>query len=133
LNPGPNDLHRIALIYQDLGRCDQALAILNRLIDHGPGEADLFSDKAFCEQELGRASDAVSDLRHAIGIEPALLPAYLTLGTVYMNEGRFEEALRVFDDGLKRARKGDKLAETILESRRLAASKAGEMKTPEAR
>lgn len=119
LSPGPEQLRRIALVYQEWGLFDRAIGILDPLTSVDPVAPLAFMDKGVCEYLGGSPDKAVESLEAAIRLDPGLLPAYLTLGTVHTSQGRRKEAVEVYDRALAGPpRSGDRAdRRLILESR----------------
>jgi tetratricopeptide (TPR) repeat protein len=49
---------------------------------------------------MGAGDAAIVDLRTAIRLEPKFLPASLTAGTILESQGRFQEAVKIYDEAL---------------------------------
>jgi tetratricopeptide (TPR) repeat protein len=121
LGPSAADWRRMAIVYQDSGRADKAVAILDRLIADDPADPALWSDRGLCQQMLGRAPAAIRDLRKSISLDPAWLPAILTLGSLYADQGRYRDAVRVYDGAPRPPRdRPEPLREQLLRARAYA-------------
>ena len=105
---------------------DRAIALFARLTRRYPAAASFYSDKALCEHLKGASAAAFADLRAAIRLEPNFLPAYLTLGAIHAERGRYPEALKVYDEALSKtaAADGDPLRATVLAARKDMLAKA---------
>ncbi|MBI5247060.1 MAG: hypothetical protein HY923_07750 [Elusimicrobia bacterium] len=110
---------RVALAYQDLAEHDRAISLLSRLARRHPGVASFLSDKGVCEHLKGDDVAALADLRAAVALDPAFLPAYLTLGAVHASHGRRAEALAAYEQALSRsaAEDADPLRPAVLAAR----------------
>jgi tetratricopeptide (TPR) repeat protein len=97
---------RRAILLQDLGEGNAAVSELAELLKKNPSSAKLWSDKGVAECLAGRPEAAAKDLERAIRLEPGYLPAYLTLGALLTEQGRADEARRLYDRALA-ARGGD--------------------------
>jgi len=97
LRPEPADLRRMALLHQDLKEYPQALALLAPLAREQPANASLLSDLGLCEYLAGHPEEAIVRLRAAVNLDPASLPAIVTLGSIYAAQGRFAEERAVYD------------------------------------
>lgn len=89
-----------ALLYERLGRNQEALAILDRLVRSHPGEARYLSDRGVVRALLGRRPEAVADLRRAIALDRRLLQSYLSLGALLCEMGQRDQALATYDAAL---------------------------------
>jgi tetratricopeptide (TPR) repeat protein len=109
-----------ALGYQDLKEYDRAIGVFDRLIRRRPAAASFRSDKAVCEHLKGDDDAALADLRAAIRLEPAFLPAYLTAGAIHVARGRIPQAVSVYDEALSKspAAKADPLRRSVLAARK---------------
>lgn len=96
LSPAPADRRRMALLYQDLADHGAALALLEPLARAFPRDAGLLSDLGLCLYLAGRPGEAVARLKEALSLDPAALPAVLTLGSIYGAQKRFDEELAVY-------------------------------------
>jgi tetratricopeptide (TPR) repeat protein len=112
LKPNPKKSHRLALVYQALGQYRKAVAILERLTQERPADAAYLSDKGLNEHYAGLHEAAIRDLKEAIRLEPGSLSAYLSLGAVYVSQGRSADALALYDQAL--SAKPDKTQEPLL-------------------
>jgi tetratricopeptide (TPR) repeat protein len=67
---------------------------------------------------LGRKEEAIADLREAVRLEPGLLEAYVSLGSLLAGSGRREEAREAYRLGLRRcgASAADKGMRRVLEA-----------------
>ncbi|MBI5209797.1 MAG: tetratricopeptide repeat protein [Elusimicrobia bacterium] len=127
LAPTDEQLHRIGLLYGELGepgRCAQTLA---GLAGRHPEVAVYWSDKGVCEFASGAADGAVADLEKAIELDGALWPAHLTLGAIYAGRERYGDALRVYDRALSAGSRGGRpdLRESIRKARAELLEKGG--------
>mgnify|MGYP001585924749 FL=1 len=114
-------LRRAAWAYQELDACPRALEIWSALVLRPGVLAKDFSDKAVCEFRSGAWENAVQDLRRAVEFSPPELEAYASLGAIYSARGMNEEALDIFDRGLRRdLRSAPGLARRLAEGRKLA-------------
>jgi tetratricopeptide (TPR) repeat protein len=96
----PRRLLAAALLYQRLGRNQEALALWNRLVLAHPADALYLSDRAVTKALLGRKEAAIRDLRSAITAGRRLLQSYLSLGTLLAGAGQTEQALGVYEEAL---------------------------------
>ncbi|MCM2303869.1 MAG: hypothetical protein NDJ72_04155, partial [Elusimicrobia bacterium] len=90
LSPGPEDRRRMALLHQDLEDHASAAALLSELVAEQPRNASLRGDLGLCRYLEGRPDEAIVELRAALALDPAALPALLTLGSIYASQKRFD-------------------------------------------
>lgn len=126
LKPRPTDWNRIALVYQELGEYRRALGILDRIVAEDPGRAGFLSDRGLCRYLSGSTDEAVQDVRAAIVLDPNLLSAYLTLGSIHAARKEYRQAVDVYDEALSRRTSADSeaLRDMIRRSRAEALPKA---------
>lgn len=56
--------------------------------------------RGVCEYLKGSRAAAIEDFRAAVALDPALLSTYLSLGSLYHQEGRYQESLEILDRAL---------------------------------
>ncbi|MBI4676951.1 MAG: tetratricopeptide repeat protein [Elusimicrobia bacterium] len=134
-SPGlaPDQRLKQAIILQRLGLLSRALAILDSLAAADPRNAGYLSSRGVVRALLGRGPDAVSDLRQAVSLDPRSLQSYLSLGSLLDSSCRTDEAIRVYQDALRRpgsdqpaVRQAIRRSRAVLlERRKAGASRAG--------
>ncbi|MFI0793452.1 tetratricopeptide repeat protein [Micromonospora rubida] len=98
LGPGerPQDLARLrhnrAQVHLALGDPAQALADLDTVIAHDPGNCEYYVDRAALHRAAGRASAAIRDYDTAIRLGPHLPEAYYNRAVLQQERGRPERA-----------------------------------------
>jgi Flp pilus assembly protein TadD len=97
--PSPEERRRLALGFQRSGRAARSLEILKALCAEQPSRPDLLRDKGIAESLAGDQAAALADLRAAVGLDPALLSAHLSLGTLLERKGDLRGALQAFERG----------------------------------
>jgi tetratricopeptide (TPR) repeat protein len=70
-------------MYLGLGRPDDALELLDRIISANPQNVDAYSSRAFVNLKLARHNQAISDFSAIINIKPDDPDAWLSRGLVY--------------------------------------------------
>lgn len=103
LDGPPNDLRRVALMYQGLRDYPAALRLWNRLIAANPPDALWLKDRGVLHGMLGDRERALADLRAALSLDPDCLEAALSLGSLYAAQGEQARALRLYDEALTRS------------------------------
>jgi tetratricopeptide (TPR) repeat protein len=87
------------------GRAEEALAILQDLVERYPNDPRAHFEYAGCLDFQGREADAVAPYRRAreLGLDGDDLPRlYVQLGSTLRNVGEFEEAERFLREGRER-------------------------------
>ncbi|MFF3868247.1 tetratricopeptide repeat protein [Micromonospora sp. NPDC001898] len=98
LGPGerPQDLARLrhnrAQVHLALGDPAQALADLDTVIAHDPGNCEYYVDRAALHRAAGRAPAAIKDYDTAIRLGPHLPEAYYNRAVLQQERGRTERA-----------------------------------------
>jgi serine/threonine protein kinase/tetratricopeptide (TPR) repeat protein len=91
----------LAQAHQNLGRFDQALAVLDRAITRSTKEAVLYRARARVHRLRLHDSEALADLDRAIALAPAHDPArrgdHLERALIFDKEGRHDQALAECD------------------------------------
>ena len=113
-----------ALLLRWQGKSDEALAAAKRAAALGPGQASahLLLGETLSSIPLHRGA-AGAELRRALEIDPALLPAYVVLGRLHLVEGRASDAELAATAAIA-ARPLDAPAYVLLGEARLAAGAA---------
>jgi predicted Zn-dependent protease len=81
-------------------RQKEASEWIERLLEEHPNDLTMLELKAFLLLDDGREEEAENLLRSIIEIEPLLHGSILTLGTLYMAQQRYDEAIAVLANGL---------------------------------
>lgn len=98
----------VAVVMRDLGRPEEALAVLGRALLRAPRSARLLNDKAVLEAGLGRLREAAAALEAAVAADPDKGTAYLSLGAVRSGLGEKALAEDAYTAALSRSRiRGD--------------------------
>lgn len=123
---GAADRHRLALVHQERREFKAALELLDPLIQEHPS-AKYLNDRGVCLYLNGNADAAIEDFRLAIKLDPTLLSAYSSLGTIFTARQRNPDALQVYDLALARnpRSRSDPQMETILRARKAVVAAAG--------
>jgi tetratricopeptide (TPR) repeat protein len=75
-------------LMQSMGREEEALQEYQRTMEHKPDNAGLLIAHATLLERMGRVNDAISDMRHAVALEPASAMSLNTLGYTLTNRTR---------------------------------------------
>lgn len=87
----------------NLGRHEDAVAALGRAMDANPREAVLYRERSRAHQARSDSRSALADLEQAIrlgGTDVAVAADHVEKGRVLHQEGRFDEAVRAYDQAL---------------------------------
>jgi Flp pilus assembly protein TadD len=119
-------LRTSALLEQNAGRYEQALAILNRLQASAPKDPQLVIDRGVVLFLQGETNEAVRTFLAAIALDPRRADAYLDLGAAYEKQGNIREALRAYQNGadLKEVKEG--MRDMLLKKRDELAAKSAD-------
>jgi serine/threonine-protein kinase len=98
------NLSSLGYAYMKTGRHPEAIATYTRLTELQPDNSRGFQMLGFAHQTVGDNRQALDNYRRAIHLGRDAL-AYLNMGTIYYDEGRFREAARAYEEviGLGRA------------------------------
>lgn len=97
------DLRRLAHLYDEAGEAREALRLFEFLVQGHDNDAVLRKDLAVCAYRAGNLRLAARNLEAALKLDPGLQEASLSLGAVYVAQGRRAEALRVYEAALAAA------------------------------
>lgn len=93
-NHRPSLFRYALLVLRRAGKLEQAAAMLQRLIDINPLDANSRYELAQTLWDMGRPDEAVTQLRRAIELQPEMTQNYHTLGYLMIFEyGRLDEAV----------------------------------------
>jgi serine/threonine-protein kinase len=91
------NLASLGYAYMKTGRHQDAIATYARLTDLQPDNSRGFQMLGFAHQTVGDNRQALANYRRAIQLGRDAL-AYLNMGTIYYDEGRFREAARAYEE-----------------------------------
>jgi Tfp pilus assembly protein PilF len=78
---------------------DEAKKEIEKALAIAPDYPDALTTRAIIELADEKMQSAEEDLDHAVKVDPNYAPAYLVLGAVFNQLGRYDEALRSLDRG----------------------------------
>jgi tetratricopeptide (TPR) repeat protein len=113
----PEQKYKIALLYQDIAHHQQALAILAELTKARPRNMEFLVSRGVSEYMGGSPDRAMVDLKKAIQLSPNDLPAYVSLGFIYEEQGRYRQAVELYESALlnSRAQPADSIRQAVAE------------------
>ncbi|GAA0951937.1 tetratricopeptide repeat protein [Nonomuraea longicatena] len=85
-------LHNRAQVHLALGDPERALADLDTVISHDPGNSEYYVDRAALHRTAGRTQAAIKDYGTAIELGPHLPEAYYNRAVLNLERGRAERA-----------------------------------------
>jgi tetratricopeptide (TPR) repeat protein len=84
-------------------KVDEGLVLLNNLLYDEPGYGSLHNHLGWAYLYYTADVDkAEMHLKMAMNFDPKFAPPYLHMGTLYLRNGRYSDALAVLEDGLKK-------------------------------
>jgi hypothetical protein len=90
-------LIRLADLYHQAAKFDQAIDYYRRALEVRPEEVEARNHMGVCLRELGKADEAMAQFRTALTYDPRHWPTWLNLGVVALLDKRdLEEARRAF-------------------------------------
>ncbi len=92
----------LALLLDEMGRGDEALAALDALLVVVPGQADALIQRAALLRRMGRFDEAVAIARMAVAFHRGLAAAHHALGTALMKTGATADAVAAFREASTR-------------------------------
>jgi tetratricopeptide (TPR) repeat protein len=87
---------RLALLYRDTARLDEAIATLESAARDGIADAASLAALGGYLQEAGKFARSVEVLQAALALNPAEMEVYEKLGVTYTRIGRYPDAHRMF-------------------------------------
>jgi tetratricopeptide (TPR) repeat protein len=90
----------LAALYTDHGAGEQAILLLNQLLQLQPNLAIAYYNLGLAYRAVGRFPEAITAYQQAIHWQPQYPEAYQNLGVVYFKLGRTAEALTAFQQAI---------------------------------
>jgi tetratricopeptide (TPR) repeat protein len=103
-------LRSMVAAHVSLGEFDEAVALANRILQTHPEEAAIWSVYADALQRTGQVDEAIEALNRVKELDPDYGLVAVRQGKWLLDEGRFEEALPVFEDAIAR---GEQTADEV--------------------
>jgi predicted Zn-dependent protease len=75
-------LTRMANIYHDAGKYDQAVGYYRRVLEIDPKNVDARTDMGICLRETGKSDEAIAQFRTSLSYDPSHWQTWLNLGVV---------------------------------------------------
>jgi Tfp pilus assembly protein PilF len=92
----PGVARRLAVLYSKQGDTEHARAEFQIALQQQPHDADLLNDLGNFHYQLGQNVEAEKYLRQAVAIDPKHKRAWVNLGKVLSQLGRYEESCEAF-------------------------------------
>jgi tetratricopeptide (TPR) repeat protein len=96
-SPEPALGRELASLYLEAKQYDSASALLQKLVEQAPGDAQLHADYGSALLHELKYAEAQAELLKAVQLKPSLVEAYLDLGYAAQQNKNYELALRVLD------------------------------------
>ncbi len=93
-------------VYDAQGNVAAAIAELEAALSQRPDWVDALYNYGIALKKSWRLAEAETAFRRAIAIDPAYLPAYRLLGSIFVMRSRIGDALQIFKEGRERASGG---------------------------
>ncbi len=87
-------LHYLGVALHQEGNHHGALALMDRALQHAPGDAVCWSNRALAARALGQTSEAAQNLREALRLNPGFADAHNNLALTLRDLGDLEGAAR---------------------------------------
>lgn len=97
----PEYWRELGVQYRQQGRLDEAVDVLRRALEHGPGDAQALSELAHALRWQGKLDEARSAAARAIEIAPALASAWFNLGAVQLEQGEAAQGIESYRKALQ--------------------------------
>jgi len=79
-------LTRLANMYHDAGKYDQAVDYYRKVLEINPKNVDVRTDMGICLRELGKPDDAIAQFRTSLTYDPRHWQTWLNLGIVTLTD-----------------------------------------------
>jgi len=96
-----DEVYERALDQMEAGQLEQALSLLEDVIDERPDFAEAWNNKGAIYLVTGNYPEAERCLEEALRIKPEYPKAQANLGSVYLKQGKTEKAIIAFKDALE--------------------------------
>lgn len=90
-----------ALIYQQTGNCNEAIADINKVLKQEPENARAYYIHADCIEQQGNAALAIKEYSRAIALEDTEPLFYLRRGLLYAQQGNNKDAIMDMSHAIK--------------------------------
>ena len=98
---GHEELLRQARALQDQGRCTQALAAFDKVLEQKPQSVEALTGKGLCYLDLGNYQAAISWFQKALRVNPRYGEAIIGLAETYKYQGNLDEARKYYRNYLE--------------------------------
>lgn len=103
LSPDPNATYASAVVLEDLGRLDEALARYDAALNQVPGHEDALHNRGLLLARVGRLDEAERSHRRYVELHPQSPRAHGDLAEILLALSRYEDATAELDWILARA------------------------------
>lgn len=98
--PSPDTVMALQYHYQATGRINQAIALLEALLEKQPKHSDAHNQIGLALQKKGELDAAISHYRQGLQSNPQHAEAHNNLGTALGSQGRIEESIRHYREAI---------------------------------
>ncbi len=103
----------------------QRLELINKALLFQPNNEKYILERASIYQEMGDFQNAKRDCFHIFTKDSSNIDAIISLGSIYESEGRFDDAISIFDKGIEQYQKNPKRAAYCYINKGFVLSKMG--------
>lgn len=103
-----NDLFQFALSYWNQGRCSEALAAYNKILETDKNYPDLYYYQGLLYRDMGLLDEAICAFQTAINQNPKSAESHYNLGYAYRCKGMHTEAIAEYRKSLEFIPEGKK-------------------------
>jgi tetratricopeptide (TPR) repeat protein len=100
LPPSPK-IYNVPVYLQLKHNASERNGVLNAKLAQMPKEAVRHYEKGLDLVQTGRSDDALSEFKQAVAIYPALSPAYVEMGKIYLKTSRMDDAVAALSLAIK--------------------------------
>jgi tetratricopeptide (TPR) repeat protein len=97
-----SDYALLAESLHNIGKPDEAISLLNDVLNKHPQSSHIYERRAHILRELYREEEAIQDLNEAIRLDSDNFLNWYTRGLAYKDIGKYEEAIHDLKEAIKR-------------------------------
>ena len=96
-----NMLNNLGILYFDMGRKEQGIALFNKAIKIDPADAYAYINLGYAYQQIGKNKEAIILFEKALGLNPDNVTAYNHLGNAYSSINMHKEAIASYNKAIE--------------------------------